>query len=175
MFRAYQGLVIAAFTLAVGASGLAAAQPMVDFVPQSLKFQKGLDDDVSGATSLHFSLILKNVGNVPSRYPGSIMRVLLNGVVLNANVYGSNGVGGYNLNAPIAAGQSGLAMFSMPLGSVRSCQNVSVQIDADRTYQYGGNVFYNDTKTLVAVDPTSIRLCVPPIVRGIANNFSQED
>ena len=175
MFIALKKVTFAASLLASGMSGLAAAQPMVDFIPQSISFQKGLDDDVSGAMSQHFTLIIKNVGNTPSRYPGSIMRVLLNGAVLNGDVYGSNGVGGYNLDAPIAPGQMGLVTFALPLNTLRGCQNVAIQIDADRTYQYGGNVFTNDTKILLAVDRGSMRVCIPPIVRGRTSVRENDD
>lgn len=159
-----KNMAVAAFSL-FAVTDLAAAQPIVDFVSQSLKFQRGLDDDVSGSMSQHVTLTIKNVGNTPSRYPGSILRILLNGAVINANVYGSNGHGGYNLNAAIAAGQTGIVLFYLPLNTLAHCQRVVLQIDADRTYQYGGNVFVNDTSTLTAVDPTSIRFCVPPVVR----------
>jgi hypothetical protein len=145
----------------------AAAQRTVDFIPQTLRFQAGLDDDVSGARSQHVTLMIKNAGNTASRYPGSVMRVLVNGAPVNANVYGSNGVGGYNLHAPIAPGAQGLVSFSLRLGTLSHCRYVNIQIDADRTYQSGGNVFANDTASMLGVDPTSIRACIPPIVHGI--------
>lgn len=146
---------------ALGATAAVAAPRTVDFVPQSISYQSGLDDDVSGSRSQHVTLKIKNVGNTASRYPGSIMRLLVNGAVVNGNVYGSNGGGGYNLNAPIAPGQIGLVLFYFPLNTLRHCRNVVVEVDADRTYQYGGNVFANDRKTLLGVDPTNIRACIP--------------
>jgi hypothetical protein len=148
----------------IGFSVAAHAANKVDFTAQSLRFGVGLDDDVSGAQSQHVTLTIKNVGNTPSRYPGSIMRVLLNGAVINANVYGPNGVGGYNLNAPIPAGQTGLALFSLPLGTLRHCQAVAIDVDADRTYQYGGDVFGNDHATLKAIDAAAIRICLPDVI-----------
>ena len=167
MFCNVRGLLAVAGMISMSISASAAVPKMVDFVASSLQFQKGLDDDVSGSMSQHFTLRIKNIGNTPSRYPGSIMRILLNGAVINGNVYGSNGSGGYNLNAPIAPGQEGLVLFSLPLNTIRGCAKVTVQIDADRTYQYGGDVFANDTKLMVAVDRNSIRACVPDVVHPL--------
>lgn len=161
--------------MTVSSLSMAAPQKMVDFVPTSLKFQKSLVDDVSGSYAQLVSLRIKNNGNTPSRYPGSIMRVLLNGAVFNANVYGSNGSGGFNLNAPIAPGQEGVAMFYLQLNTLRHCSRVNIQIDADRTYQYGGNVFTNDTKLLTAIDPTSIRFCGPVVVKPLPSEALQLD
>ncbi len=152
------GLVVLATTAAVSSF----AQNYVDFVSQSLSFSKQLDSDISGGYSLHFALMIKNIGNTQSRYPGSIMRVLVNGVVLNGDVYGQAG-GGYQLDKPIQPGGVGMVTFAMPLGAVSHCQRVTVQIDADRTYQYGGNVFYNDTSNVMAIQAGALKACFPNI------------
>ncbi len=167
MFHFAQKALLLAATLCATAAA-AAPRATVDFVPQSISYQSGLDDDVSGSRSQHVTLKIKNVGNTASRYPGSIMRLLVNGAVVNGNVYGSNGVGGYNLHAPIRPGQVGLVLFYFPLNTLRHCRNVVVEVDADRTYQYGGNVFANDRKTLLGSDPTNIRACIPGGIGGFS-------
>lgn len=143
-------------------SGAAFAANKVDLVAESISFAKGLDDDVSGNQSLHVALIIKNVGNYRWQNPDLVMRVLVDGAVFTGNIYGPNGSGGYNLGAQILPGQQGLVMFSAPLGSLANCQRRSIQIDADRTNQYGGDVFSNDTKTMQLKDRGAFRICPLP-------------
>ena len=157
------------FSIAGGAS-IAKADPKVDMIPTSLKFQVGLDDDVSGATSQHIYIGLTAGGNLPIRTTG-IVRVLIGSTIYNALVYGPASSGG-SRGGPINPGETGILFVRAPLGTLRHCQKVLVHIDLAQNSQFGPGVFSNDQKTMTALEFGRPQICLaivprplPPILR----------
>ncbi len=138
------------------------AGPTQDLTPTSLLFQKFAGE--FGGEALRISLNVKNVGTLPVHGSRGGIQI---GPIVNpqAPLYGPNGVGGFNLGAPIAPGATGQFMIEVPVGSLRHCQRVTVRIDTAQALQSGTSlVFYNDTKALTAIDRSSIRAC-PGVIR----------
>ncbi len=140
------------------------AGPTQDLTPVSLNIRKVLGDDVSGGQVLRISLMVKNVGTLGIKRSRGGVRV---GSLVNANasLYGPNGVGGYNLGANIAPGQTGMFLLYASVGAVKHCQKLRTTIDTAHNMQSGPNnlVFYNDTKTLTAIDPSSLKVCIDSV------------
>ena len=164
-----RGLASAVAIAATTSASVAVAVPSVDFVPTSIIWNVGLDDDVSGAQSQHIQLKIKNQGNVAWHNNTSLdMGVRFAGQQLTGYMYGWEANGNYwHLGAPIAPGAEGLVMLRLPLGTLRHCQNVALTIDTARRQQTGAaTIFTNDSKSLFAFKIGSNRPCVlPPLPR----------
>lgn len=147
--------------LALSMPAIALADPYIDLVPQSLKYQIGLDDDVSGRSSQHAWIAVRNDGNVNFRNR-NVITVSVSGRTFSGYVYGPESAGSV-LGGPIAPGQSGKLFVSLPLGTLSHCARVRVHIDVRRTHQtstHMTNVFANDVRTLQAVDMNNRSLCL---------------
>lgn len=129
----------------------------IDLTPVAVKFQKGLDDDVSMSYSQHVLIYVKNVGNqvVKTRVR---VKLSINGVNYRGYLYAPDNSGGA-LGGAIAVGQSGKIFLRLPLGRLKHCQALNIKIDTDRRLQHGFNVFNNDYKNLSARDRFQNRFC----------------
>jgi hypothetical protein len=136
------------------------AGPTQDLTPTALRVRRVAAEDFNGGQLTRISVLVKNVGSLVVR--GSRGGVTVGGLVNpRAPLYGPNGVGGYNLGAPIRPGETGMFLIETTAGAVRHCQSVRVQIDTAHSLQSGTTlVFYNDTKNLTAIDPSSIKVCI---------------
>lgn len=142
-------------------------KPKADLVVKSIQIQNVLVDDVSGARSQVVRISVQNIGNRAVQATQNVVR--MNGVNYNASVYGpAPGIpNSYNLGAAIGAAQMGFLSFYLPLGTLRHCQVLSGQIDANRQLQFGpdAQVFNNDSLAVVPViDRSNIRACMGPVI-----------
>lgn len=153
-----------ATTLTLASTALAdedQAGPTQDLTPVSLQFQRVAGE--FGGESLRIFLTVKNVGSLPVR--GQRGGIQIGAIVeRQAPLYGPNGVGGFNLGAPIAPGASGHFLIYAPTTVLRHCQTVTARIDTAQSLQSGTSlVFYNDAKALTARESGAMRVCTGPI------------
>lgn len=141
-------------------SNLGLAGIRVDMTPESVLLRDTLVDDVSGAMAQTVYVYVKNVGNadLTSRRP---IAVKINTTLLTGYLYGPDDEGG-SAGGPVKPWKVGKIVMTVPLGTYRHCQRLTVHIDVSRNAQAttdGGNVFANDIKTMVAREYGNRRLC----------------
>lgn len=148
------GLLMAACLAPVARGDEDLAGPTQDLTPVSLRIRKVTGE--FGGASLQITVGVKNVGSL--RVRGSRGGVHI-GSISNpsAPLYGTNG----NLGAEIPPGKTGMFLVYAPLTALRHCQAVRVSIDTAHQLQSGTTlVFYNDSKVLTAIDPSSLKACI---------------
>lgn len=140
----------------------------IDFLPTSLKFRVGLDDDVSMSRSQHVYIYIKNIGRSNyTHHRGYRIRVKLNSNYYWGYIYGPDHRGG-SLGGTIRRGETGKIFVRLPLRTLRHCGLVKTRIDTLRRIQVGGRrVFLNDSKKMMSIDMTSRIRCLRPILTPI--------
>ncbi len=134
-----------------------------DLVATKLSFGAYIVDDVNPSVkALRIAIAVKNIGRLAVVPPSGQTAVVLRQQTLYGNVYGPSSRGG-RLNDKIFPGETGLISVALPLGGLRHCDRVRVQIDRQRNLQKGGAAVYaNDTSNMTATEYGNLRVCVLP-------------
>lgn len=167
-----RSLFVAIAALGLGGTALGNLMPgssvRADLVPTKLTFNKFKSNDVApgGPDAIRVGIAVKNIGTHTVKGTLGKVAVVIGSRIVYAYQYGPGSRGGV-FGDFIKPGETGLLSVVLELGALSHCQQTRVQIDRQRTLQDGDlPVFQNDTATLVAIDPSSIRVCLfPPVVK----------